>query len=87
MIYEQVLGKSNFIEREQNESLAIIRQKRLLIARRQVLSSTLKTYIKSIKDETSTLAIELFLIISTSVGVNLYTGMFMKKIRENTTQI
>jgi len=87
LIYEQVLGKSNFIEREQNESLAIIRQKRLLIARRQVLSSTLKTYIKSIKDETSTLAIELFLIISTSVGVNLYTGMFMKKIRENTTQI
>jgi len=87
LIYEQVLGKSNFIEREQNESLAIIRQKRLLIARRQVLSSTLKTYIKSIKDETSTLAIELFLIISTSVGVYLYTGMFMKKIRENTTQI
>ena len=87
MIYEQVLGKSNFIEREQNESLAIIRRKKLLIARRQVLSSTLKTYIKSIKDETSTLAIELFLIISTSVGVNLYTGMFMKKIRENTTQI
>jgi len=87
LIYEQVLGKSNFIEREQNESLAIIRRKKLLIARRQVLSSTLKTYIKSIKDETSTLAIELFLIISTSVGVNLYTGMFMKKIRENTTQI
>jgi len=87
LIYEQVLGKSNFIEREQNESLAIIRRKKLLIARRQVLSSTLKTYIKSIKDETSTLAIELFLIISTSVGVYLYTGMFMKKIRENTTQI